>query len=159
VSDWGAREVVAIAEDGASEVVVAGGPELPACIDWLPDGTLLVVAGRAGRLLRRDAGGALVPHADLTAVFAPPADAIVVDGRGNAFVNCAGFDFPGGEFAPGRVAVVTPDGAAREVADGLAFPNGMAITPDDATLIVAESYAARLTAFDVAPDGGLSGRR
>ena len=159
VSDWGAREVLAIGEDGGSEVVVADGPELPACIDWLPDGTLLVVAGRAGRLLRRDDDGRLVTHADLTTVFAPPWNDIVVDGRGNALVNCAGFDFPGGEFAPGRIAVVTPAGSVREVADGLAFPNGMAITPDDGTLIVAESYGARLTAFDIAPDGGLSSRR
>jgi sugar lactone lactonase YvrE len=159
VSDWGAREVLAIGEDGGAEVVVADGPELPACIDWLPDGRLLVVAGREGRLLRREHDGALVTHADLTTVFAPPWNDIVVDARGNVFVNCAGFDFPGGEFAPGRVAVVTPDGAVREVADGLAFPNGMAVTADDSTLIVAESYGARLTAFDIAPDGGLSGRR
>jgi sugar lactone lactonase YvrE len=159
VSDWGAREVLAIAEDGRSEVVVSDGPELPACIDWLSDGSLVIVAGREGRLLRRAGDGTLVTHADLTTVAAPPWNDIVVDGRGNTYVNCAGFDFPGGEFAPGLVAVVTADGDVRAVADGLAFPNGMAVTPDDATLIVAESYGRCLTAFDIAPGGGLAGRR
>jgi sugar lactone lactonase YvrE len=61
--------------------------------------------------------------------------------------------------APGKIALVTADGTAREVADGLAFPNGMAVTPDNRTLIVAESFAARLTAFDIATDGSLSNRR
>jgi len=83
----------------------------------------------------------------------------VVDDRGNAYVNTIGFDFPGGEFAPGLVALVTPEGNAGQVADDLAFPNGMAISPDGATLVVAESYANRLTAYDVGGDGGLSNRR
>ena len=80
-----------------------------------------------------------------------PWNEIVVDGRGNAYVNNIGFDFPGGEFAPGIIALVTPDGSARQVADGVAFPNGMAVTPDNSTLIVAESYGNKLTAFDIAP--------
>jgi sugar lactone lactonase YvrE len=84
---------------------------------------------------------------------------IVLDARGKAYINCIGFDFPGGEFAPGLVALVTPDGAVRQVADGVAFPNGMAITADSETLIVAESYGERLTAFDIDAEGGLSGRR
>jgi sugar lactone lactonase YvrE len=83
-----------------------------------------------------------------------------VDGRGNAYINGGGFDLMAGEkFAPGIVALVTPDGSARQVADGIAFPNGMIVTPDDSTLIVAESYGKRLTAFDIAPDGSLSNRR
>jgi len=83
-----------------------------------------------------------------------------VDGRGNAYINGGGFNLMAGEeFAPGIVALVSPDGSARQVADGLAFPNGMLVTPDNSTLIVAESYAKRLTAFDIAADGGLSNRR
>jgi hypothetical protein len=82
-----------------------------------------------------------------------------VDGRGNAYVNNTGFDFPGGEFAPGILVLVTPEGSARQVADGVAFPNGMVVTPDNSTLIVAESYGNKLTAFDIAPDGSLSNRR
>jgi sugar lactone lactonase YvrE len=103
-----------------------------------------------------DPDGSLVTHVDLTELAAPPWNDIVVDGRGNAYIGNIGFDFPGGEVAPGSIAVVTPDGAARQVADGVAFPNGIAVTPDNATLILAESYAGTLTAFDIAADGGLS---
>ena len=159
VADWGAREILAIAPDGASEVVVADAPALPFCLDWLPDGRLLVVDGRGGRLLRREADGSFATHADLTGVAAPPWNDIVVDARGNAYVGATGFEFPGGEFAPGLIALVTPDGAVRPVADGVAFPNGVAITPDGGALILAESYGSCLTAWDIAADGGLSRRR
>ena len=81
------------------------------------------------------------------------------DGRGNAYVNNIGFDFPDGEFAPGLIALVSQDGTPRQVAENLSFPNGMAITSDNSTLIVAESYAGMLTAYDIAPDGDLSRRR
>src|SRR6266851_1079173 len=84
---------------------------------------------------------------------------IVVDDRGNAYVNTIGFDFPGGEFAPGLVVLVTPEGNVGQVADDLAFPNGMAISPDGSMLVVAESYANRLTALDIGSDGDLGDRR
>jgi sugar lactone lactonase YvrE len=84
---------------------------------------------------------------------------MAVDGRGNAYIGNIGFDFPDGAPAPGILALVTPGGTARQVADGLQFPNGIAITPDNRTLIVAESYASRLTAYNIAADGTLSGRR
>jgi sugar lactone lactonase YvrE len=104
--------------------------------------------------------GTLVTHADLTGLSDRGWNEIVVDGRGNAYLNGGGFDLMAGEpFAPGIVAVLTTDGAARQVADGIAFPNGMAVTPDNSTLIVAESYAKRLSAFDIEADGGLSNRR
>jgi sugar lactone lactonase YvrE len=157
-SNWGAHEVVAVDLAGASEVILRM-PSFPFSIDWLPDGRLLIVSGREGLLLRREPDGSLVTHADLNALADPPWNELVVDGRGNAYVNSTGFDFPGGEFAPGSVALVAPDGSARQVADGFAFPNGMAVAPDNSTLIVAESYAGRLTAFDIAADGGLSSRR
>jgi sugar lactone lactonase YvrE len=161
VSDWGAREVVAVDLDGQSEVAVRlDFPSFQAiCIDWLPDGRLLVVSSADGLLLRREPDGSLVIHADLNGVDEPRWNDIVVDGRGNAYVNGGGFDLMAGEeFAPGIVALVTPEGSARQVADGIAFPNGMAITPDNSTLIVAESYARRLTAFDIEADGGLTNR-
>jgi sugar lactone lactonase YvrE len=101
----------------------------------------------------------VVTHADLGRLSDRPWNEIVVDGRGNAYVNNIGFDFPGGQFAPGTVAIVTPDGSARQVADGVAFPNGMVVTPDNSTLIVAESYGKKLTAFDIAADGSLSRQR
>ena len=157
-ADWGAREVIALAADGTSEVMVHA-PSMPFCIDWLPDGHLLLVSGRDGLLLAQEPDGSLATYADLTGISRHPWNDIVVDGRGNTYVNTIGFDFPGGQFAPGFVALVTPDGAVRQVADGLAFPNGMAVTPDNKTLIVAESYGERLTAFDIVEDGSLSNPR
>jgi sugar lactone lactonase YvrE len=156
VSDWGAHEVVAVDLAGTSEVV-ARVESFPMCIDFLPDGRLLVVAGRT--LLRQERDGEVLTHADLSGLSDFGWNDIVVDGRSNTYVNNIGFDFPGGEFAPGLVALVTPDGSARQVADGVAFPNGMAVTPDNSTLIVAESYGSKLTAFDIAADGDLSNQR
>jgi sugar lactone lactonase YvrE len=159
-SNWGAQEVIAVDLEGRSEVVARVPTTIPFCIDWLLDGRLLIVSGPERLLLRREPDGSLVTHLDLTALSDHGLNEIVVDGRGNAYLNGAGFDLmSGGEFAPGIVALVTPDGSARQVADGIAFPNGMAVTPDNSTLIVAESYGRRLTAFDIAGDGGLSNRR
>ena len=141
VSDWGAGEVIAAELDGGTEVV-ARLESFPMCIDWLPDGRLLIVSASEGVLLRQEPDGSLVTHADLTGLSDHPWNEIVVDGRGNAYVNNIGFDFPDGEFAPGIIALVMPDGSARQVADGVAFPNGMVVTPDNKTLIVAESYAS-----------------
>lgn len=158
VSDWGNNEIIALDGEGRREVV-ARVESFPMCIDHLPDGRLLVVSSSDRRLLRQEADGSLVTYAELGALGVHPWNDIVVDGRGNAYVNNIGFDFPEGAFATGIVALVTPDGTARQVADGLAFPNGMAVTPDNATLIVAESYGQKLTAFDIGADGGLSSRR
>ena len=157
-SDWGAQEIIAMDADGNSEVML-NVASFPFCIDWLPDGRLLVVSASQHALLRREPDGSLVTHADLAGLSERPWNDIVVDGRGNAYVNNIGFDFPDGAVVPGFVAVVTPDGVARPVADGVEFPNGMAVTPDNSTLIVAESYGHRLTAFDIGADGGLSNRR
>lgn len=157
-ADWGAQEVVAVDLEGKSEVMVR--LQLPSfqaiCFDWLPDGSLLVVSSRDRLLLRREPDGSLVTHADLSGLSEHGYNEIVVDGRGNAYINEVGFAFPGGEFAPGTIAVLPPGGPARQVADGIAFPNGMAVTPDNSTLIVAESYGKKLTAFDIAADGSLS---
>src|SRR5206468_6640750 len=103
--------------------------------------------------------GSMATRADLTGLSRHPWNEIVVDGQGNAYINDIGFDFPGGEFATGIIALVTPDGSTRQVADGVAFPNGMVVTPDNTTLILAESYGKRLTAFTIAADGSLSNRR
>jgi sugar lactone lactonase YvrE len=158
-SDWGANQVIALDPGAGSHVVEATVASFPMCIDFLPDGRLLVVDSARRRLLRREPDGSLVQHADLSGVSQKPWNDIVADDQGNAYVNTIGFDFPGGEFAPGLIVLVTPDGAVGRVADGLAFPNGMAISRDGATLIVAESYANRLTAYDIGSDGGLGNRR
>jgi sugar lactone lactonase YvrE len=157
-SDMGTSELATVDLAGNRELV-ARVPAMPMGTGWLPDGRLLVVSSGDGKLLRREPDGSMAVHADLAALATHPWSDMVVDGRGNAYVGNIGFDFAGGEFATGIVALVTPDGSARQVADGMAFANGMAVTPDNATLIVAESYGNRLTAFDIAPDGSLSNRR
>jgi sugar lactone lactonase YvrE len=155
-SDWYAGEVVAVDLAGRSEVV-ARVDSLPLCTAWLPDGRLLLVSSPDGVLLRREPDGSLTRYADLGV---PGWNDIVVDGRGNAYVNRAGFNpFAGEEFRPGFVHLVTPDGTVRQVAEGFAFPNGMAVTADNATLIVADSYQHNLVAFDIGADGGLGPRR
>jgi len=155
-SDWSAGEVLAVDLGGDIEVI-ARVASLPLCTDWLPDGRLVIVSSPDGRLLRREPDGSLVTHADLGR---PGWNDIVVDGRGHAYVNGAGFSPTAGEeFKPGSVVLVPADGPVREVADDLAFPNGMAVTPDNSTLIVADSYRHHLVAFDIGADGGLSGRR
>jgi sugar lactone lactonase YvrE len=155
--DWVAHQVIAMDSAGESEVM-AEVDAFPFSIDWLLDGPMLITAGQ--ELLRMESDGSLVTHRDLSDLSDYGWNEIVVDGRGNAFINNVGFDLMAGEEPkPGIIALVTPDGKARQVADGLAFPNGMAVTPDDSTLIIAESYEGRLTAFAIDEDGGLSDRR
>jgi sugar lactone lactonase YvrE len=158
IADWGAQEMLAVDLQGQSDVI-AHVPSFPFSIDWLPDGRLLIVSASDEQLLRRERDGSMMVHANLIGLADHPWNEIVVDARGNAYINNIGFDFPEGEFATGIIAVVTPDGTARQVADDVAFPNGMVVTPDNATLIVAESYGSRLTAFDITPDGSLANRR
>jgi sugar lactone lactonase YvrE len=154
-SDWSAGEVVAVGMGGASEVV-ARVKSLPLCTAWLPDGRLVIVSSAQGRLLRREPDGALITHARLGE---SGWNDVVADGRGNVYVNGAGFDPTVGEaFRPGVVVLAAADGSVRQVADDLAFPNGMAVTPDNATLIVADSYRHSLVGFDIDADGGLSNR-
>jgi len=151
LSDWGTQQILAFGTDGTRKSVVPVPFALPFCIDWFPDGRLLIVAGREGRLVRQEPDGSLVTHADLTPFSRGGWNEIVVDGRGNAYINCAE-----------AIVLVTPDGSngsARKVADGGAFPNGMAITADNRTLILAESHGKCLTAFDIAADSSLSNRR
>jgi sugar lactone lactonase YvrE len=155
-SDWSAGEVIAVDPGGGSEVI-ASVKSLPLCTAWLPDGRLLIVSSQEGLLLRLEPDGSLVTHASLGR---PGWNDIVADGRGNVYVNGAGFNPVAGEaFRPGGVSHVGPDSTVRQVADDIGFPNGMAVTADNATLIVADSYRHHLVAFDIAADGGLSGRR
>ena len=155
-SDWSAGEVIAVDLVGRSEVI-ARVKSLPLCTAFLPDGRLVIISSPDGRLLRREPDGTLVTHADLGQ---PGWNDIVADGRGHIYVNRAGFNPSAGEeFRPGFVHLVRADGEVRQVADDIAFPNGMAVTADNSTLIVADSYRHNLVAFDIDSDGGLSSRR
>jgi len=156
-SDWLAHEVIALDPEVGHEVV-AEVDEFPFSIDWLPNGPMLITAGR--QLMRMEPDGSVATHVDLGDLSEHGLNEIVVDGRGYAYVNGVGFDMMGGgEPKPGIIAVVTPGGQARKVAEGGNFPNGMAITPDGSTLIVADSYGKDLTAFDIEDDGSLANRR
>jgi sugar lactone lactonase YvrE len=155
-SDWSASEVIAVDLAGHSEVV-AYVKSLPLCTAFLPDGRLVIVSSADGRLLRREPDGSLVTHAELGS---PGWNDIVADGHGRIYVNRAGFNPTAGEeFQPGFVFLLAADGSVRQVADDIAFPNGMAVTADNSVLIVADSYRHNLVAFDIGPDGSLSGRR
>jgi sugar lactone lactonase YvrE len=154
--NWGAQEVIAADLQGNMEVVARNDAPAGFSIDWLPDGRLLMTGHD---LRRREPNGSFAVHADLSALSAYGWNEIVVDGRGNVYVNSVGFQFGQEEFRPGTIALVTPDGAARQVADDIHFPNGMVVTPDNKTLVVAESFKGHLTAFDIDADGVLSNRR
>jgi len=157
-SDMHDHVVRAVDPEGRSEEIVRVEGR-PSGLGWLPDGRLLVVSMRDRRVLRLEAAG-LVPHADLSEVATFDANDMVTDGRGRSWVGNFGFDFEKGD--PPRTAAlafVSPEGAVRVAAGDLRFPNGTVVTPDGGTLVVGESFGSRLTAFDVAEDGALSGRR
>jgi sugar lactone lactonase YvrE len=156
-SDWLTGEIIAVDLRGTSEVRYRV-PRFPFSIDWLSNGRMLVTSGT--QVLRGQPDGSLALEADLANFCKKGLNEIVVDGRGNVYINDVGFDLlAGANFVPGIIALLAADGTARQVADGLAFPNGMAVTADNSTLIVAESYGKKLTAFEMAPDGSLSNRR
>lgn len=161
LSNWGTGEIVTVDPAGRSEAALRlPFSTFPVSIDWLPDGRLLIVSTSAQPLLRQETDGTLVPYADLSALPARVWNEIVVDGRGSAYINGSNFDVLASEQpVSGIIALVRPDGSARQVAEGIAFPNGMAVTPDNATLIIAESWGHTLTAFSIAADGSLSDRR
>ena len=158
LSNWGAAELLTFDLEGRRELVTKVPTTIPFSIDWLPSGQLLIVAGPEQRLLRREPDGSLVDHADLTGLPGG-LNEIVVDGRGTIYVNGGADFYPDEGVAPGFIAAITPDGTVRQIADNIAFPNGMCVTEDNSTLIIAESFAAKLTAFDITEDGGLDNRR
>jgi sugar lactone lactonase YvrE len=163
-SDWIAGEIIAIDGGGTSEVILQH-ISLPLCFDFLPDGRPVVVSNQQMAMLTMESDGTLTTYADLSTLSPFGCNDVVVDGRGNAYVNSPNFEFssgpPEGTVQPGFVALVTPDGTddAVVVADDIAFPNGMAVTADNRTLVVADSYRHQLIGFDIAADGTLSGRR
>jgi sugar lactone lactonase YvrE len=158
-SDMGTRRVMTVDLDGTAETVVEV-PGQPSGLGWLPDKRLLVVSMKDRRLLRLDPHG-LVEVADLRELASFHCNDMVVDQQGRAYIGNFGFDIedPGAALKHAVIVLVAPGGAARIVADEMVFPNGSVITPDGGTLIVAESFASRLTAFSIESDGSLTGRR
>lgn len=132
----------------------------PSGLGWLPDGRLLVVSMKDRKVLRQEVDGQLVVHADLAELCGGHANDMVVAPNGNAYVGNFGFDLMGGEgFKGTNVVLVRPDGTTQIVAQDLAFPNGMVITPDESVLIVNELFGNRISQFDILADGSLGPRR
>ena len=157
-SDMHGRQVLSVDQSGSIDIVTLV-PNRPSGLGWLPSGEMLVVSMTDRQLLRYE-GGALVAHADLSSLAQHECNDMVVDRNGRAYVGHFGFDhFAHAPSAPASIIAVDPDGSRRIVADDLMFPNGTVITSGGDTLIVAESYAWRLTAFDIAADGSLGHRR
>ncbi len=157
-SDMHDGKVIATSMGGVAETIVEVAAE-PSGLGWLPDGRLLVVSMRDKRLLRLDPDG-LAEVADLSSYATSHCNDMVVDAKGRAYVGNFGFDLYADEKPiSADMVLVHPDGRVEIAARDLRFPNGTVITPDGKTLIVGESFGARLTAFDIAEDGTLSGRR
>ncbi|RYD84190.1 MAG: gluconolactonase, partial [Sphingomonadales bacterium] len=158
-SDIYAKQVLRITPDGTSTVMAEVAAE-PSGLGWLPNGDLLIVSMQDRRLLRRRSDGELVVHADLSGHVPWFLNDMIVDRHGRAYVGNFGFDiWNGGAPQPTGLARVDPDGSISLEGEGLWFPNGTVITADGKTLIVAESGAARLTAFTIGANGSLSDRR
>jgi sugar lactone lactonase YvrE len=158
-------DVVQRLDPASGELSVVAEVDHPSGLGWLPDGRMLVVTMEKQQVLRQEADGSLVVHADISSIATADANDMLVDGQGRAYVgNFGGVpspdEWPDFTPTPARLALVTPDGAVSEAAsETLLFPNGMALTPDGSTLIVAETFASGFSAFDVAADGGLGNRR
>jgi sugar lactone lactonase YvrE len=156
-SDMGHDRVVRIDPESGRSETVCDVPDGASGLGWLPDGRLLVVVPRARRLVRLERDGSLALHADLSSLAPSWCNDMVVDDVGRAYVGNFGFDlFSGEAMKPTCLIGVEPDGRTRVVAEGLVFPNGAVISEDRRRLIVAETWAHRLSAFEIRPDGGLS---
>jgi sugar lactone lactonase YvrE len=158
-SDFYTNRVYSAAEDGSDVRTEAEVPGQPSGLGWLPDGRLLIVSMRDGRLLRREADGTLVCHADVSGYINGHLNDMVVDSQGRAFVGEFGFDLmSGADLKPAGLLRVDPDGTVTKVAGDMWFPNGSVIT-EDGTLLVDETFGNRVSAFDITEDGTLANRR
>lgn len=159
LSDFYTHQVIACDLQGHVEKI-ADVPGQPSGLGWLPDGRLLIVSMRDRRVLRREADGQLVTHADLSNIATGHCNDMAVDAQGRAWVGNFGFDLMGGGgVQTASLARVDPDGSVHEAARELYFSNAILPTPDGRTLIVNETLGNRLSAFDIAADGSLGPRR
>ncbi|MCW0211942.1 MAG: SMP-30/gluconolactonase/LRE family protein [Pseudonocardia sp.] len=158
VSDFYTHRVLSMQPDGSDLRVEASVPAQPSGTGLLPDGRLLIASMRDQRILRRENDGTLSVHAELDGFTTSVLNDMAVDPQGRAWVGCFGFDLMGGAaMVPALLMRVDPDGKAEVVADDMYFPNGT--VADGETVIVAESFGNRMTAFDVTADGSLTNRR
>lgn len=158
-SDFYAHRVYSALENGGDLRVEAEVPQQPSGLGWLPDGRLLITLMLDQRVLRREADGSIVTHADLSALAQGCLNDMVVDAQGCAFVGDFGFDLmAGAPLRAARIMRVDPDGHASIAAAGLWFPNGSVITPAG-KFRVAETFGNRISEFDLAADGTLANRR
>ena len=158
-SDMHGNTVYAVDTSGNLEAIVKLDDDEPSGLGWLPDGRMLIVSMRNRKLLVLDSG-LLTEFADLSGIATYHCNDMVTDLKGRSYVGNFGYDLHNNaEFQKAALILVHPDGTTELAADGLSFPNGTVITPDGKTLIVGESFGARLTAFDISPDGSLTNRR
>jgi sugar lactone lactonase YvrE len=158
VSDCYAYEVLSVREDGTDARVEATIEGQPSGLGFLPDGRLLVASMLDKRIVRREPDGTLVTHADLSGLAVGEINDMAVDPHGTCWVGCFGFDLAhGAPYAPAPLIRVAGDGTAAVAAQGLSCPNGAIC--DGMVLVVAETFAGRMAAFDVRSDGSLTGRR
>ncbi len=158
--DFYTHRVLSVTEDGGDQRTEAEVPQQPSGLGWLPDGRMLVVSQRDQRILRREPDGTLETHADLSDVVSAQLNDMIVDASGRAWVGNFGFDLMAGDaVAPTSLYRVDPDGGVHLAASDLWFPNGSVVTDDGRTLLVDETFGNRVSAFDIADDGGLGRRR
>lgn len=158
-SDMHGNTVYAVDTSGNVETIVKLDDDEPSGLGWLPDGRMLIVSMRNRKLLVLDSG-VLAEFADLSGIATYHCNDMVTDLKGRSYVGNFGYDLHNNaEFQKAALILVHPDGSTELAADGLSFPNGTVITPDGKTLIVGESFGARLTAFDINPAGSLTNRR
>jgi sugar lactone lactonase YvrE len=157
-SDFYVHQVRTVDESGKAETIVEV-PGQPSGLGWRPDGTMLIVS-MTDRRLMRFAAGKLSVEAELGSLATGHCNDMIVDAKGRSYVGNFGFDRHAGETQRTTCLIrVDADGSVHKAADDLLFPNGTVITPDGKTMIVGETFAHRLTAFDLASDGTLSNRR
>lgn len=153
-------ETVYRLKPGEALQAIATVPHSPSGLGWLPNGDLLISSMADRKIMRLSADGELGEHADVSHIAKFHINDMITDSRGRAWVGNFGFLFgQGGSPRATKLARIDPDGSTHIAADDLMFPNGMVVTPDGRTLIVAETFAHKLTAFDVAESGDLSNRR
>jgi sugar lactone lactonase YvrE len=153
------RTLLSLSPSGEREQHATFDDDTPCGTGILPDGRLVVLTMYRKRLMTY-ADGRLSLYADLSGIASGTIDDMIIDGLGRAYVGDLGFDMPPppDRGAPGRIILVMPDGAARVVAEGLRFPNGIAVSADNSRLVVAEMDGACLADYDIEPNGDLKFR-